>query len=118
MTIYVLAQNVAAVQTIADVGTKNQIVDIAPFSSDSNSPPSTQTFVLTVTGSGDVSGTAQILASLDGVNFVNYGSAIVAAAAPTTSSQAQVSQGTFEFYAAIITAIGGTNARATVRMGA
>lgn len=116
MSVYFLAQNVAAVQTVpVAVGVANPIVKPSGLG---NTPPTPQTFVLTVQGNGAVSASAQILGSNDGINFVAYGAVIAASSDTTISSQAQVGTACYDQYAAIITAISGTNARATVTMSA
>lgn len=118
MAVYFLAQNVSAVQTVAAIGSSTNPIVLAPASeSGAGSPPTDQIFVLLVAGSGAVSASAQIVGSNDGVNFVNYGAAVAAAAAPTVSAQAQAGTSPFQYYSAIITAISGTNAVASVTVG-
>lgn len=114
MSVYFLAQNVTAVQTLANIGSPNQIVSLPPANLGAGSPPTDHAFILTVTGSGAVSASAQIVGSNDGINFVNYGSVISAASAATVSSQAQQGTTPFQVLCAIITAISGTNASASV----
>lgn len=81
------------------------------------SPPTEQAFHLVVTGTaGNVSGTAQIIASNDGVNWISYGDPI---SAPSTYLTAQASMGgtqSWKYFGAYLTAISGTGAKATLRM--
>lgn len=114
MAVYNLATATAA-QTAGAVGTSaNPIVNAPASESGAGSPPSVQAFVLTVQGSGNVSATAQIVGSNDGVNFVTYGAPIAAASAQTVSSQGQGGVVPYQYYSAYVTAISGTNAVATV----
>lgn len=117
MSVYNLCQGISALQGAGVIGTSTNPIISAPASeSGSGSPPSVQAFVLLVTGSGSVSATAQIVGSNDGVNFVNYGAAIVASAATTVSAQGQGGIVPYQFYAAYITAISGGGAVASVNV--
>lgn len=79
-------------------------------------PPSAQAFQLTVTGTGTVSATAQMVASNDGVHWLTIGAPIAAAAASGNSSAGGLNNSAFSFFGAYITAISGTGAKATVTM--
>ncbi len=81
-------------------------------------PPTNQVFQLIVTGSGNVSATAQPIVSNDGMNWANYGSTISAASAATVSQANGTGAVPWAFYSAIITAISGTGAVAKVIMNA
>lgn len=119
MSVYFLAQNVTVSQTVGAVGgNQNPIVSMPTAENGSGAPPSSHAFVLTVTGSGNVSATAQPVGSNDGINFVAYGSPIVASSLQTVSSQAQAGTTPFEFLGAYVSAISGTNASATVTASA
>ncbi len=119
MSVYGLANNISAAQTAGNVGqSANPIVPMPASEAGAGTPPVTHVFVLTVTGSGNVSATAQPVGSNDGVNFVNYGSPIVAASLQTVSSQAQVGNSPFAYLSAFVSAISGTNASATVTVSA
>lgn len=78
-------------------------------------PPASQAFQLTVTGTGAVTAQAQIYGSNDGKNWVAIG-------APITASGTNVgnvgASGTvpFAFFGALLTSITGTNATATLTM--
>lgn len=123
MTVYILAKDVAAVQTIANVnkidgtGGPNQLV--RPAGDDNpNAAAVPTTAQLTVTGSGAVSASAQIVGSNDGQIFVLVGSAIAASSALSQSTAGQTSTDAYAYWGAYITAISGTNARATVTLSA
>lgn len=81
-------------------------------------PPTNQTFQLIVTGSGNVSATAQPIVSNDGINWTNYGSAISATAAASVSQANGTGSAPWAFYSATITAISGTGAVAKLIMNA
>lgn len=78
-------------------------------------PPAQQAFQLTVTGTGAISGTVQIYGSNDAVHWLTIGSTITANGNTSVSTGAN---GTvpFAFFGCLLTAISGTNARATVTM--
>ena len=117
MSVYNLCQGISAPQGAGVIGTSTNPIVSAPASeSGSGSPPVAQAFVLVVTGSGSVSATAQIVGSNDGVNFVNYGAAIVAASATTVSAQGQQGATPYQYYGAYITAISGGGAVASVNV--
>lgn len=84
-----------------------------------NSPPPEQTFHLKIVGTaGNVSGTAQVVVSNDGLDWIPYGDPI---AAPSTYLTAHASFGgtqSWKYFGAYLTAIAGTGAKATLRMNA
>lgn len=80
-------------------------------------PPLAQAFQLVVSGIGTVSATVQVLASNDGTNWVDYGDAVTATGT-ITGQAAWAGNQPFRHYAAILTAISGTGAAATLRMSA
>ena len=83
------------------------------------SPPPEQTFHLIVAGTaGNVSGTAQVIVSNDGVNWVNYGDAIAAASTYLTAQASFAGTQAWKYFGAYLTAISGTGATATLRMNA
>lgn len=114
MASYDLLQN----QTVLATAPPPQKEAVQPWGpTNPTSPPGQQTFHLTITGTaGNVSGTAQIIATNDGSNWVNYGDPI---AAPSTYLTAQASMsGTaaWKFFGAYLTAIAGTGAKASLKM--
>lgn len=85
------------------------------------SPPTNQSFQLTVTASNpgvSCSATAQAIVSNDGVNWMNYGNPIVAAAGASPNLQGQNASGLWAYFSAYLTAITGTGAKATLTMAA
>src|SRR5260370_1561973 len=103
MSVYIRAQNVAAVQTIANVGVgSNQVVQ--PVLSGSQQPPVPQNFVVTVTGSGAVSASAQIVGSHAGVNFVNYAPAIATGPGPSPTGHPHIRTPPLTFLSPLLTA--------------
>lgn len=117
----ILLKNVTGVQSAPSAGVLPQgseaVVSSPGYSSSAKNAPN-QAFQLIVTGtSGNVSATAQIMASNDGNNWVTYGSPIVASAAASPNSASATGSGPFGYFTAYITAISGTGAKATVLMG-
>ena len=109
-TVYNLCQNVTTTTTVPQY--------IAPAPPQTVAPPE-QSLQVNVTGTGAVSASVQVLASNDGQNWINYGSVITVAG--TTSAGQFVTGGgtgntTYAQFAAIITAISGTNAAVTVTL--
>ena len=96
------------------------VVPIAPPGpTNPTMPPQKQTFHLVITGSaGNVSGTAQIVASNDGQNWVSYGDPITAASAYLTAQAAASMDGSWKWFGAYLTAISGTGAVANLTMNA
>lgn len=81
--------------------------------------PINQAFHVVVTGTGSVSATVQTIASNDGVNWFNYGTAITVASGASPQQGNSVSpQSPFAYYSAIVTAITGTNAAVKCLMAA
>jgi hypothetical protein len=78
-------------------------------------PPSSQSFQLTVAGTGAVSASAQMYGSNDGKNWATIGSPITANGT-TTATVVGLGSVPFAFFGALLTAITGTNALATVTM--
>lgn len=78
-------------------------------------PPSQQAFQLTVKGSGTVSATAQIYGSNDGKNWLTIGSPVTANGTNLASTGA-LGTVPFAYYGALLTAISGANATATLTM--
>lgn len=81
------------------------------------SPPENQSFQLTVKGTGAVSATAQVYGSNDKVNWVPYGAAITSSGTGT-GTNAQGGTTPYAFFGALLTAITGTGATATLVMNA
>jgi hypothetical protein len=117
MTTYVLCKS-SVVQSAPTAGT-------LPAGSQSVNPsagqgavnPQTQTFHVVVTGSGSCSATVQPVVSNDGVNWTNYGSAIVVSAGAAPVQAAANGAQPWQFFSAYVTAISGTSAQATCTMG-
>jgi len=114
MSVYTLVPAQTAVQTVANVGWQNPVVE--PDGQLASSPPIEQAFIVTVTGSGNVSASAQIVGSNDTVNWALYGPAIAVASGASPQSQSAVGNIPYQFYSAFLTAISGTGAKATVTM--
>lgn len=91
---------------------------VQPATAENVINPQTQTFQVIVTAtSGNCSGTVQVMASNDGVNWSAYGSpiAVTSGASPNIGT-ANGSQ-PWEFYTAYVTAISGTGAMVECTMG-
>lgn len=124
MSTYFLARKVKAVQT-APGGTHPAPTDVMPSWAVGNNPPPAQAFSLTVNGIGAVSATAQVYvaeADDDAPNWAPYldpisvsGTVLAANSLPMTTANGNAPHRRFT---AIITAISGTNADATLRMSA
>ena len=120
MTTAVLCSGVTAAQTLVNgsgnVPTGSQVVNPSGGSTATNPP--VQSFQLLVTCSaGNCSATAQVIVSNDGVNWSNYGSAISASSGVSPNTAIANNSQPFQYYSAYITAISGTNAKASVTMG-
>lgn len=80
-------------------------------------PPPLQTFELLINGTaGNVSGTAQIIVSNSGNTWYKYGDPMSATSAYLNASTALSGNQGWNLYGAILTAISGTNATATLTM--
>ena len=82
-----------------------------------SSPPSTQSFVLVVTGFGYVSASGFVLASNDGVNWITYGT-LTASSGASPNIQTANGSVTWAYFSAYLSAISGTNAAASLTMNA
>lgn len=80
-------------------------------------PAATQCFQLVVVGSGAVSAAAQIYGSNDRLNWAKVGNPIIASGTNSGTAGGGGSIG-YSFFGALLTAISGTNASATVTMNA
>lgn len=78
-------------------------------------PPSQQCFQLVVTGTGAVSASAQLYGSNDGTNWATIGAPITATGTGTGTVAANGTVN-FAFFGALLTAISGTGAVATLTM--
>lgn len=119
MTTYVLASGVAAVQAVpANSIAPNGSQIVNPSAGQAPTNPQTQTFqVVVTTTAGNGSATVQPYSSNDGANWIAYGAALVVVAA---ASPAQISGNgaqPWQYYTAIVTAIGGVGAKVAVTMG-
>jgi len=88
-------------------------------------PPSQETFVVEIIGTaGNVGGTVQLVASNDPgdpasvKNWVNLGDPLIAPSTYLTATYTTTMQASFKHYGALLTAISGTGAAATVTMAA
>lgn len=123
MAVWILAQNVTAVQTLANVqkvdGTGGPNPAAITFDSDNpNKPSFQQSFQVVVTGSGAVSASAQIVGSNDGQNYSTVGGAIAVTSGASPVNASGLANQSFKYWGAYITAIAGTNASATVTLSA
>lgn len=128
MSIYQLVTNASAVQTITNVpaidGSNgvatpaiNQVVQ--PLTTSANNPTQSQGFEIVVKGSGNVSATATIVGSNDGINWSSTGVTVAATSATNISTGLSSSQNTpYAYFGAYISAISGTGAKASVTMSA
>lgn len=123
MTIYVLFQNITAVQKAPSAGalpTGSQYVQ--PISQNNpNSPANAHAFTLKVTGVGNCSATVQCIGSNDGANWINYGNTFQATGTTADITPGIASaQGTFpyNYVSGYVTAISGTNAAASLIVSA
>lgn len=124
MPVVRLIVNATAVQTVANVenGDGSNVGGVNPNYQPNNpagstTPAASQGFQLVVTGSGPVSASAQVVVSNDGVNWTNLSPLITAPAAGGTSSAIGGNSNVpYQFFGAYITAISGTNAKATLTM--
>lgn len=109
MTVYVLNKT----QTVTGPG---QIVPMTAQANGGWYNPPTQTFQAVVTGTGSVSATVQLNGSNDGVNWTAIGSGITITSGTSPQNGAQVSNTTYQYYQANITALTGTSASVTTTM--
>jgi hypothetical protein len=127
MSVYTLCQGVTANQTITNVpsidgsnssasASTNQVAQ--PTTTAENTPPQSQGFQLTVKGSaGNVSATAHIVGSNDGITWAETGTTVAATSASLVSSALAASANApYLWFGAYISAISGTNAKASVTM--
>jgi hypothetical protein len=83
-----------------------------------NSPPQNQAFVLTATSTaGAVTAVAQVMASNDEVNWVNYGTTL-SATGTVTGSAGAVGNAPYRYFGAVLNSITGTNAGVVLIMSA
>lgn len=123
MPVVRLIVNATAVQTVANVengdgsnpGVNPNYQPANPAGS--TTPAGSQGFQLVVTGTGSVSASAQVVVSNDGVNWTNLAPLITASAANGTSSAIGGNSNVpYQYFGAYITAISGTNAKASLTM--
>lgn len=105
-------------QTVTASAPPPQNPPVQPWGANNpTSPPPEQTFHLVITGTaGNVSGTAQVIVSNDGVNWVNYGDAIAAGSAYLTAQASFAGTQAWRYFGAYLTAISGTGAKAALKM--
>lgn len=116
MSVYNLLQN----QAVTSVGPnpQGQIVN-PPGPVLPTAPTTQQTFELVITGTaGSVSGTAQVVSSNDGINWITYGAPIVVASSYLTGAAGLSGAQSWTFFGAYLTAISGVGATATLKMSA
>lgn len=80
-------------------------------------PPTSQTFQLNLTGSGNCAATAQILGSNDGINWLSNGQVVITSGG-VPSSNALAGTNNYAWFAAYLLSIAGTNATASLIMNA
>lgn len=137
MSTYVLCKNVTAVQaapvnqglvagtTIGTnipppgVGLPDGSFCVQPNTTDTNvTNPLGQTFEVMVTCSaGNCNAVVQMLASNDGINWVNYGTAVTVASGASPNLGSSTGTATWEYFSAYVTTLVGTNAAVQVLMG-
>jgi len=114
MSVYFLNGSKQGGQTTTGVG---QIVpEVIQATADGNNPPY-QTFQAVVTGTGSVSASVTLQGSNDGVNWTNIGSALAVASGTAPQNAAVVTNTTYQYFQANVTALTGTSAACTVTMG-
>jgi len=124
MSDYKLFKGITSSQTLSVInpdGGSNPAVKPWGSGDNNNSPTTQQAFQATLRGRGTVSGSIQIVASNDGVNFANYGSAVTVSGtaddgAPVVATA--TGSGSFVYYGGYVAAISGTNAAADLDMSA
>lgn len=110
MTVFVLNSN----QTVIGQG---QTVPMSSFTANGGPNPPTQTIqVVATTTSGNVTATVQPLGSNDGANWVNLGTAITIASGASPQTAAAITNSTYQYFAANVTALTGTGAKVTTNM--
>lgn len=123
MPVVRLIVNVIAVQTVAAVengdgsnaGVNPSFQPTNPAGS--TSPSGSQGFQLVVTGTGNVSASAQIVVSNDGINWTSLGGALAATSTANVSTAISGNSNTpYQYFGGYITAISGTGAKATLTM--
>lgn len=119
MTTYVLSLGVTAQQAApTSLGVlPNGSQAVSPLT-DSSSSAQSQSYQVTVTGVGNVSATYQPVVSNDGINWLNYGSAIAIASGAAPQSASFSASQPWLYYSGYFTAISGTNARGSCLMQA
>lgn len=116
MSVYYCITGAKAVQANALVAA-NQIVQ--PLGQNNpNSPASAHSLQVVVNGIGLVSATVQFVGSNDGINFINYGSAVTVSSGQAPATAATSGTIPWTFIGAYITAISGTNAAVTATVSA
>lgn len=107
-------------QTVIATAPPPQKEVVRPFGpTNPTTPPTQQSFQLVITGTaGNVSGTAQVIVSNDGVNWAHYGDPIVAVSTYLVAQASSVAQQSWIYYGAYLTAISGTGAKASLKMAA
>ena len=115
MSQYYLLTNQTAIQSAPP-----PVVPVEPWGNvlGVTNPPE-QTFQLTITGTaGNVSGTAQVVVSNDGISWISYGDPLSVASSYLTGVAGFAGTQSWNFYGAYLTAISGTGAKATLVMSA
>jgi len=125
MAFYIIATNVKAVQTIANIqntaGTTtgtNLIAQPVGPNGNVSVPTQSQAFQLNVSGTGSVSATMQPVVSNDGTNWSAYGATVTATGFNGGSNNIALTNAPFIYFSAYITAISGTGATASINMSA
>jgi hypothetical protein len=114
MSVYYLNGSNQGGQTVTGVG---QVVPEVGKATGSLSNPPYQTFQAVVTGTGTVSGSVTIQGSNDGINWTNIGSALAVASGTAPQNASVVTNTTYQYFQANVTALTGTGAGCTVTMG-
>ena len=120
MTTYVLCNGVTAIQSAPSGGnlpTGSQAANPAGATGQVNVQNQTFQAIVTTT-SGNGSATVQPIVSNDGINWVNYGSAITIASAASPAQASGTGASPWQFFSAYVTAISGTGAQVKCLMGA
>lgn len=118
MAVYTLFNGITAQNTPSHVvPIITGIAPSGPYNPDN--PPTQQTFHLVVTATaGNASGTANVLGSNDGINWVAVGSAVTASSTYLVAQAAATTNVSYKYYGAYLSAISGTGASATLLMSA
>lgn len=124
MAVYDLIVNGATVQTISVVnkeGGQNQGAFVAGPDDNPHSPSQSQGFVARLDGTGSCSATVQPVVSMDGDDWVDYGSAQLVSGSSVDlipAHAAFVTTAPYPYFGGYVATISGTNAKVNLKVSA